>query len=83
MPYRAQTVAVRLLKKHLEYCNALADIWALKAAGKDQEAVDAFNAFLQSFGRYEVEIERYFDQMMFHASMSRLIVNPSTFYSGE
>ena len=83
MPYRAQTVAVRLLQKHLEYCNSLADIWVLKAQGKDQEAVAAYEAFLESFGKYEVEIQTYFDQYMFHASMSRLIVKPETFYSGS
>lgn len=83
MPYRAQTVAVRLLQKHLEYCNGLADMWVLKAQGKDQEAVDAYNAFLESFGKYEVEIQTYFDHYMFHASMSRLIVSPETFYSGS
>ncbi len=83
MPYRAQTVAVRLLQKHLEYCNGLADMWVLKAQGKDQEAVDAYFAFLESFGKYEVEIQTYFDHYMFHASMSRLIVSPSTFYSGS
>ena len=83
MPYRAQTVAVRLLLKHLEYCNGLADIWVLKALGADAEAVKAYDAFLDSFGRYEVEIERYFDQKMFNSSMSRLITKPATFYSGE
>ena len=83
MPYRAQTVAVRLLQKHLEYCNGLSDMWGLKAQGKDQEAVDAYTAFLESFGKYETEIQTYFDHYMFHASMSRLIVSPETFYSGS
>ena len=83
MPYRAQTVAVRLLQKHLEYCNGLADIWVLKAQGKDQEAIAAYKAFLESFGKYEVEIQTYFDQHMFNASMAALIVSPSTFYSGS
>ena len=83
MLYRAQTVAVRLLQKHLEYCNGLADIWVLKAQGKDQEAIAAYKAFLESFGKYEVEIQTYFDQHMFNASMAALIVKPETFYSGS
>jgi len=83
MPYRAQTVAVRLLQKHLEYCDSLADIWALKAQGKDHEAIDAYNAFIEHFGKYEPEIQTYFDQCLFNYSMSRLIVKPSTFYSEE
>jgi hypothetical protein len=83
MPFRAQTVAVRLMQKHLEYANALSDIWVLKAQGKDQVAIDVYNAFLESFGKYEVEIQTYFDHHMFHASMFRLIVSPETFYSGS
>ena len=83
MPFRAQTVAVRLLMKHLEYCDSLADIWSLKAQGKDLDAVAAYNAFIERFGKYEPEIQTYFDQYMFHASISRLIVKPSTFYSAE
>ena len=55
----------------------------LKAQGKDLEAVDAYKAFLESFGKYEVEIQTYFDQHMFNASMAALIVSPSTFYSGS
>ena len=80
MPKRAQTVAVRLMLKHLEYCRGLADIFILKALGADVEAKRAYDAFLDSFGRYEVEIERYFDQYMFQHSIKRLVDKPATFY---
>ena len=80
MPYRAQTVAVRLLLKHLEYCNALSDVFVLKAYGADKEAVALYNEFLKSFGKYETEIETYFDQRMFNSSMKRIIDRPATFY---
>ena len=80
MPCRAQTVAVRLLIKHLEMCNALSDIFVLKAYGADAEAIKAYKDFLMSFGKYEVEIETYFDQRMFNSSMRRIIEKPATFY---
>ena len=83
MPKRAQTVAVRLLLKHLEYCNALADIFILKALGADVEAKKLYLNFLDSFGKYEVEIERYFDQYMFQHSIKRLVDKPATFYENS
>ena len=83
MPYRAQTVAMRLIRLHLEYCSRLSEIWVLKAAGKDKEAVDAFKTFMVDFGKYEVEIERYFDQRMCFNSFERIICSPKTFYSAD
>ena len=83
MPRRAQTVAVRLLLKHLEYVNALSDIFVLKALGADVEANQVYQDFLISFGKYEVEIERYFDQFMFHHSIKRLVDRPATFYENS
>ena len=83
MPCRAQTVAVRLLLKHLEYCNALADIFVLKALGADVEAKKLYLEFLDNFGKYEIEIERYFDQYMFQHSIKRLVDRPATFYENS
>ena len=83
MPCRAQTVAVRLMLKHLEYCNALSDIFVLKALGADVEARKTYADFLDSFGKYEVEIERYFDQYMFHHSIKRLVDRPAAFYENS
>ncbi|MBR6735446.1 MAG: hypothetical protein IKL92_01080 [Oscillospiraceae bacterium] len=83
MPWRAQTVAVRLLLKHLDYCNALADIFVLKALGADVEAKKLYLEFLDNFGKYEIEIERYFDQYMFQHSIKRLVDKPATFYENS
>ncbi len=83
MPYRAQTVAVRLLLKHIEYCNALSEVFVLKAYGADKEAVKLYQSFLKSFGKYEVEIETYFDQRMCNSSLKRIIDRPATFYESE
>ena len=64
MPYRVQTVAVRLLTRHMEFCRGLASALALKCVGKDVEAKAAFKGFMQNFGKYEVAMERYYDHMM-------------------
>ena len=64
MPYRVQTVSVRLLTRHMEFCRGLAAALALKCVGKDWEAKEAFERFMAHFGGYEVAMERYYDHMM-------------------
>lgn len=61
MPYRVQTVSVRLLMKHAEYCRGLANALALKCVGRDVAAKEAIEAFEDEFGKYEVAMERYYD----------------------
>ena len=64
MPYRTQTVSVRMMLKYAQYCRGLANALAIKCTGKDAEAKEALAAFEQEFGRYEVELERYYDHTM-------------------
>lgn len=79
MPLRAQTVSVKLLRYHLDYAAALADVWLHKAEGRDADACEAFERFMEEFGRHEFEIAPYFDQWMCYASLHRLICEPDTF----
>jgi len=65
MSMRAQTVAYRLLMRYLDYCEGLADVMVLKCLGADAEAVSKYAAFLNEFGKYEIEIERYYDQSLY------------------
>jgi hypothetical protein len=64
MPMRAQTVAYRVLRRYLEYVCGLADIAALRALGKGKEARERFHEFLDDFGKYELEMERYYDHCL-------------------
>ena len=64
MPYRVQTVAMRLIRMHAEYCRGYAKAMAIKCLGKDAEAKAFADQFLKEFGRYEVAIERYYDHMI-------------------
>ena len=61
MPYRVQTVAVRLLVDYADYCTGVAGFFALRCTGKVQEARAAYNAFKEEFGKRELSIERYYD----------------------
>ena len=64
MPMRAQTVAMRLLRKYTELWEMMAKPLIFKAYGADNEAKAAYLDVLDTFGKYEVEIERYYDQHM-------------------
>ena len=61
MPYRPQTVSWRLLMRHAEYCERLAQLMIEKAQGNNYKAVELAREFAREFGKYEVEIERYYD----------------------
>ena len=64
MPYRPQTVSWRLLLRHAEYCDKLAQLMIEKAKGNNYKAVELARAFGNDFGRYELEIQRYYDHCL-------------------
>lgn len=64
MPTRPQTVSYRLLLRHGEYIEGLAEVMTAMARGEKEEALELAKKFYQSFGRHEFEIERYFDHML-------------------
>ena len=64
MPYRVQTVAMRLLSRYSEFCRGLSKPLVLRAIGAEHEAKESFIQFVRAFGKYETELERYYDQSM-------------------
>ena len=72
MPYRVQTVSYRILNRFLEYVKGILEAMILKADGKEAEALNTYNAFLDSFGRYETELELYYDQYLMSQSLNRV-----------
>ena len=61
MPTRPQTVCWRLLLRHTQWCEQLAEVFMEKCQGQDQKAVELFEAFVKDFGQHDFELERYFD----------------------
>ena len=61
LPIRVQTVSMRILYRHAEYCEKYAAIIMEKALGNDDKAKELWAAFCDDFGRYEYELERYLD----------------------
>ncbi len=64
MPYRAQTVAYKLLRYFTEYVDGITDALILKAHGAGAEAKRVYEAFMAEFGKRECEIELWYDQGM-------------------
>ncbi len=77
MPYRAQTVSFRILARYLEYCRTFTEALILKAEGKEYAARDMSRKFRVDFGKYELEMERCYDQIMCFGSIE-LIFNISS-----
>lgn len=74
-PYRAQTVAFKLLRYYAEYCERLAECLIPKAYGAGAEAKELFQKFLADFGRHEHEIGSCYDHFLATWALSHRIFN--------
>ena len=79
MPYRVQTVAMRLLTEHTAFCRGFASCMAIKSLGKDEEAKEAYKKFISEFGTHELAMERYYDHMMACHALSAIFYTKSQF----
>ena len=64
MEYRPQTVSWRMLLRHAEYVEKWAQLMIEKAEGNNFKAVELAKAFCDEFGKYELEMERYYDHSL-------------------
>ena len=76
MPTRPQTVSWRLLGYHATYIELFSDLLLAKAAGDNFLAKELHAKFKAEFGKFEVEIERYYDQGLVGQCMERLLRKP-------
>ena len=60
-PVRIQALAWRLLERHAELVECLADVFMLKARGFNKKALEKFEKLVQDFGRHDYELERWMD----------------------
>lgn len=68
MPTRPQTVSMRLLLRHSEYCERMAEVLMEKCVGNNVLAKELHDKLAHDFGKYEFEIERYFDHYLAFSS---------------
>ena len=70
---RVQALAWRLLERHAEFSEGLAEVFITKARGFDKRALEKMDAFIESFGRHDYELERWCDFGLF-ATLTRAII---------
>ena len=70
---RVRTVSVRLLEKHAEYCEGLSEVLIERAKGNLDEAMKKFDEFRISFGKNEIEIQSFYDQIIYFTPMRKLV----------
>ena len=73
-PERIQALAWRLLERHTEYCDGLADVFIAKARGFDKLSLEMMDAFIKSFGRHDYELERWCDFGLLSRSTRTILV---------
>jgi len=71
--HRTEYLGWRLLTFHARYCKGLAQAMLLKCQGDTPGAIAAFDAFLAEFGKYDVELERWFDFELSAQSLKAII----------
>ena len=79
MPYRVQTVAMRLMRQHTDFCTGYAKFMAVKCLGKDDEAKEQAVAFLNEFGKRELAMEHYYDHFMATNALNAIVNTKSEF----
>ena len=79
MPYRVQTVAMRLIRHYTDYVTGYAKFMAVKCVGKDAQALEMAQEFLKEFGKREQSIEHYYDHIMVTNALNAIIKTKSEF----
>ncbi len=69
---RVHSVSFRLLDIHKEYCESIAAIMLPRTLGMHDDAPAMQQKFAQTFGRFECEIERYFDHYLCMKTYARI-----------
>jgi hypothetical protein len=75
MPTRPQTVSWRLLLRHAEYVERFAEILIEVCKGHRKYAMEQFHQFADDFGKYDFEMERYFDFELAFESLLYIVKN--------
>ena len=73
-PVRVQALAWRLLERHAEYSEGLADVFIAKCRGYNKLALEKMDAFTANFARHDYELERWCDFGLMVTLTRRIII---------
>ncbi len=69
---RAEAVSYKLLHYYLVYLKGISHAMELKAEGRNALAKEEFLDYMKEFGKNELDIERWYDQYLCHAALTRV-----------
>ena len=83
--YRVRTVMIRMLEKHAIFCELVSDWMAAKARGEIELAASLLEKARVECGKFELQLERYFDHGLYfseysHCQRTKSDVNSSAIY---
>ena len=70
---RVQALAWRLLERHTEFSEGMAEVFIAKCRGFDKLALEKMDALIVSYGRHDYELERWMDFGLW-ANLTRSII---------
>ena len=74
LPTRPQSNAWKMLLRHTEFCERLAQVMTEKALGHDKYAWEILQKFYDDFGKYDYELERWFDFGMWAVTIKATVL---------
>ena len=72
-PLRIQSVHWQLLEHHARWCMVVADVMKVKCCGHDEESLVRWRELIDDFGKYDYELDRYFDMSLASYSYSQIL----------
>lgn len=77
-PVRVQALAWRLLERHAEFSDGMAEVFMTKARGYDKLALEKMDALIADFSRHDYELERWMDCGLW-ARLTRAVIKKMPF----
>lgn len=73
MPHRVQVMHWRMLDRHTEWCDLIADCMIAKCKGQDELSQQMWKKAVDSFSKYDLELDKWFDMSLASVSYTRIM----------
>ena len=73
MPHRMQVMHWRLLNRHTQWCDLVADCMIAKCKGQDALAQEMWKKAVDQFSKYDFELDKWFDMSLAAVSFNRVM----------
>lgn len=73
MPHRIQVMHWRMLDRHTEWCDLIADCMIAKCKGQDVLAQEMWKKAVDQFSKYDMELDKWFDMSLAAVSYNRIM----------